>query len=61
MRTSLSAVSIGVVALGGLSFANNLNGPWEFQPLPSSAHGPASDSCVVPYLVPAGFKPVDGP
>ena len=56
MRTSLSAVSIGVVALGGLSFANNLNGPWEFQPLPGSTYGQASSTWTVPYIVPAGYN-----
>jgi len=56
MRTSFSAVGIGVVALGGLTFAGNLNGPWEYEPLESSAYGMASTTWDVPYVVPADYN-----
>jgi hypothetical protein len=42
--------------VGGLGFANNLNGPWDRQPSPSPACGQASNPWTVPYLVPAGFN-----
>lgn len=56
MRTSLSAVGLGVVAMGGLALANPLNGPWEYEPIAGSAYGQASSSWTVPYIVPAGYN-----
>ncbi len=55
MHQSFSAVGIGVVALGGIAFANPYNGPWEYQPIEGSAYGQASTTWDVPYIVPEGY------
>ena len=56
MHTPFAAVGLGAVALGGLAFGNNLNGPWEFEPIDGSAYGQASSSWDVPYIVPEGYN-----
>ncbi len=55
MRTSFSAVGLGVVAFGGLAFGQHPHGPWDFQPLEGSAYGQASTTWDVPYIVPQGY------
>ncbi len=56
MHTPFAAVGLGAVALGGLAFGNNLNGPWEFESIAGSAYGQASTDWTVPYIVPDGYN-----
>jgi secreted PhoX family phosphatase len=56
VRTQIIAAAVGATALLGLgTAAHAATGPIEFDPIPGSAYGQASDSWDVPYLLPEGY------